>query len=891
MKGIYTAIIIVFVFIDISIGQTITGIVTDANKYPIPFTSVVLMNIEESTILSYSTTDDKGCYIVKLQKKGEFLLRISNFMYQNQEKNISIYSNEIITANFILEETPVHLNEIIVKGRYTGISYGKDTIFYNPKIFTDGSEVVLGDVLNKLPGIEVDVGGNIKAHGKDVDKLLLNGQDFFAGNTQMATKNLSADIAESIEVLNNYSEYSMLNGFQSHEQTAINIGVNKNKLGKISGNISIGGGYENKYNINSNLLCINSKTMIALLAAKNNTGEEVFSINDYFRLQGGINEVMGNNGSFEMSEEEQRLLMPSNNIYAKTNAFSALNLSYQPKQKIKLNSYILFNTSQSDSEDSNLYTYNSLNRESYKLQEKSSSIVDNKLFSGYFKINYNPSSTFSFIYNGSISNSIMENNEAINSISKNQQLYNYGIREINPLITQHKAMLMKTLKKHIFLSSVKLNYSDRPNDYYLKTDSLLLPLSLVEYDNWYYGKQNIKQDRLNGELTSAFLFRLNKDYYLKPTLGVNFEKQSYTSFISENNPFEENKYMGDTLHNELQFKLYDYYGSLEVVKNRGLFQFKMGTSAHIINFSKNITKQINYDKIRLNPVIELSLVFSEKHKFNTSFSKTINMNSIKSFSDKIIFDSYQSYFFDGSLNYLYETQYNIGLRYNLYDMFSNTMIIFTGNYNKGTHSISKNYLQEGILSSVNSMTSPNKEDFFSNLYLKKSVGFIPWTINYTGSYIHSRFYNWLSGQLNRINTQIITNQFKMESKYQLPINIESYLKIEYLKNIISFGYKTNQSVQRYGCILKFKNKERFYSDIGFEYVKNDMIYMQDQFILSGNIRYLTKNNIEFQLRGNNVLNLHNQNWSSISYKENYNLEQFYKQIPGNIICSVKYIFK
>jgi hypothetical protein len=886
-------VVIVFIFTNIANAQiTISGKVTDYKENVVSYALIILIDIKDSAIVSYTNTDDNGDFSIKTHRKGNFVLKISNLSYKTQTKEFSINENtgKVIELNFVLEDNIIPLNEITIKERYSGIHYGQDTIRYNPKVFTDGSERVLGDVLNKLPGVEVDSKGNIKAHGKQVDKLLLNGQDFFANNTQMATKNLPANIAESVEVLNNYSEYSLFNGFQSHNQTAINIGVNKNNLGQISGNISAGGGIENKYKTNVNLMRMASKSMITFIGAQNNTGDEVFSFEDYIRLQGGANEVFGNNGFFNLTEDELRLLMPSDNIYSKTNGLSALNLSYQSGNKFKLNSYALFNRDRTEEEDINRYVYNLPDGENVTALENIAAKTKNGLFSGYLKTNYNPSSSLSLAYSGDISNSMMKRENNILNESENKQLFNYGVRNINHLRTKHNLLMMKAIGAHLLLSNLKLSYSDNPIDYSLKTDSLLLPIPLTLYNDWYYGRQDIHEKQLSGELSVAFLYRLNENYYLRSVLGTEIKRQTYASFISENIPSESIVYLGDSLHNSLNFNLYDYYGNLELIKNKRFFQFKAGVSAHIYNPSGNIAGQISYKKLQLNPTLELSLFFSEKHRLTTILNKVINTNPINDFADNIVINSHNAYRSNGLFDYLYNSQHNVQLIYNLDDRFSNTMLLFSGMYNRTKHSATKNYFQDGVLSVINSILSPPKENLLLNFTVIKGFGFAPWRLSYKGRYMNNKYSYMVDEQENKVNSQIINNQLKVESRYRFPLNAEIYLGWNQADNSISSGYKINQSVWRYGGKIKFKANNRFYADAEFELRKNKMPnYSQNKYIVNGSVRYILCKNIEIQLCGYNILNLYGQTWSSVSYSGNYSLERFYNQIPGNIVFNIKYM--
>jgi len=210
--------------------SAISGRVSDNENEAIEFALVALKQVNDSSVVAYTITDESGRYTLKINKQGDFLVHVSYLGYTTQIKQITLSEDTNVTDfDFIMSPDVISLQEIVVKGRKTGILFDNDTIRYDIQSFKDGSEVVLGDVLNKLPGIEVDEKGAVKAQGKQVDKILLNGQDFFQGNTQMATKNLAADIAESVEVLNNYSEYSILSGFQSHENTVIFLACGNHK--------------------------------------------------------------------------------------------------------------------------------------------------------------------------------------------------------------------------------------------------------------------------------------------------------------------------------------------------------------------------------------------------------------------------------------------------------------------------------------------------------------------------------------------------------------------------------------------------------------------------------------------------------------------------------------
>ncbi len=82
-----------------------------------------------------------------------------------------------------------------------------DTLIYDADSFKNGSERKLEDIIDKLPGVEINASGQIEVEGKVVNKLMVNGKDFFDGDTKIATKNIPSSTVDKIQVLKNYGEW------------------------------------------------------------------------------------------------------------------------------------------------------------------------------------------------------------------------------------------------------------------------------------------------------------------------------------------------------------------------------------------------------------------------------------------------------------------------------------------------------------------------------------------------------------------------------------------------------------------------------------------------------------------------------------------------------------
>jgi hypothetical protein len=118
-----------------------------------------------------------------------------------------------------------------------------DTIIYNADSFKNGSERKLEDVLEKLPGVEINDDGQIEVEGKAVEKITVDGKEFFSGDTKLASKNIPSNAVDKIQVLRNYSSVSQLSGVQNNQdRVAINIKLKEGKKNFWFGDITAGAG-------------------------------------------------------------------------------------------------------------------------------------------------------------------------------------------------------------------------------------------------------------------------------------------------------------------------------------------------------------------------------------------------------------------------------------------------------------------------------------------------------------------------------------------------------------------------------------------------------------------------------------------------------------------------
>ena len=182
---------IFFIFLNFkTYSQTIiTGNVKDSiNNNPIGNLNAYITPLNSPAVLAYNFTNQQGNYTIKLQKKGTYLLHFNSLSYR--KKTISITCLDSATKqeiNVILSPEVKILNEVFIQNN-SGINIKKDTILIDVKQFTKGNEKNVEEVLKKLPGINVDNDGTIKIKDKEVEKIMVEGDDFLQKGYKLLTK-------------------------------------------------------------------------------------------------------------------------------------------------------------------------------------------------------------------------------------------------------------------------------------------------------------------------------------------------------------------------------------------------------------------------------------------------------------------------------------------------------------------------------------------------------------------------------------------------------------------------------------------------------------------------------------------------------------------------------
>jgi hypothetical protein len=250
----------------------------------------------------FGVTNENGVFEIKGVKGGNYLLQVSFLGHQTIFRYVTVPlpgSDNIGTIS--MKSTPVSLGEVVVEEEYTPLRFKTDTIEYNTAAFVTKPDAVVEDLLKKLPGIDVDRAGNIKAMGEDIKKVLVDGKEFFGNDPKMATRNVPADALRKVQVFDKRSDESEFTGIDDGTRDkTLNLLLKEDKKNAIFGELLGGGGNDDHYQASGKVYKFSKKNQFAALGMMNNINQFGFSFKDYIDFSGGIQGIGGHGGAVQI---------------------------------------------------------------------------------------------------------------------------------------------------------------------------------------------------------------------------------------------------------------------------------------------------------------------------------------------------------------------------------------------------------------------------------------------------------------------------------------------------------------------------------------------------------------------------------------------------------------
>ena len=278
----------------------IKGIVQDTSSIGMGGATVMLLAPKDSALVNFSRANDKGVFEFKNVKNTNYILKVSYVGYLPYQQILTPSPTEIADlGNVGIKPISKELLEVVVRTARAPLTIKGDTIEYDARSFKVPAGSSVEDLLRRLPGMEIDAQGNIKAQGKDVKKVLVDGKTFFGDDPKAATKNLGAETISKVQVFNDKSEQSKLTGVDDgKKEKAINLELKeeykKGAFGKITGAV----GTDSRMAARGNYNKFNKTSQFSILGYGNNINETGVNWSDYGEFKGNNSFSNSDNGDF-----------------------------------------------------------------------------------------------------------------------------------------------------------------------------------------------------------------------------------------------------------------------------------------------------------------------------------------------------------------------------------------------------------------------------------------------------------------------------------------------------------------------------------------------------------------------------------------------------------------
>lgn len=278
----------------------VKGQLTDSlQKQQVSGATVSLINAKDSSLVALTRTDTAGNFWFDKLSAGSYRLSASQVNFHPQWKNFILTGNEAtVNLGRISMKDKSIMEAVTVTAQRPPVVVNGDTLEFNAEAFKTKPNAVVEDILKKMPGVEVDKDGTIRVNGKKINRVLVNGKDFFNGDPKMATRNLAADALDKVQVFDKQSDQATFTGIDDgNAEKTINLKLKKDKKNAAFGKVSAAAGNNNRFDGQFNINRFRGNQQLSAIGMANNTNRQGFSIMDMLNFSGQARKMMSGGGA------------------------------------------------------------------------------------------------------------------------------------------------------------------------------------------------------------------------------------------------------------------------------------------------------------------------------------------------------------------------------------------------------------------------------------------------------------------------------------------------------------------------------------------------------------------------------------------------------------------
>ncbi|WP_130734288.1 carboxypeptidase-like regulatory domain-containing protein [Flavobacterium sp. J27] len=845
-----------FFFLNFSFSQTLIGTVKDSLNNPLANANVIAKPLLENKGLKFAIADHLGRYKLELEKEVPYEIKVSYLGYK--EVVLKVEANtDLKEHHFVLQESGQQLKEIVIDYEYQPIVVKKDTLIYNVASFANGNERKMKEVLEKMPGVEVDKEGTVTVQGKKVTQMMVEGKSFFGGGSKLAVENIPADALDKIEVIDHFNKVGFLKQVSDSDELAMNVKLKEEKKKFVFGDVEAGAELANDngfHLLHAALFYYSPKTNVSFIGDANNIGKRTFSFQDLMRFQGGVSSFLNDR---KQLTNLYAFTTDNTDVIENKSQFGALNFQHDINSKLAVEGFAIFSKlfSASLTESNNEYLQNNAFTFENRTTQKENKTV---LGIANVKLDYSPSDQSKWFYNAQLQLSANDATSMLNSLRDGQQSVFETINEadnnqIKQFLEWHKQYKNT---KHTTTFVVNQSYENNiPTNTWLTDTEFLAGLIPLENDSFYHIQQikKVKNNSVDALLKHYWI--VNNYNHLYTNVGNNFGttklKITEKQFLSDGTV---NDFANGGFGNDLDYVLNDFYIGLEYKFKIGKWINKPGIYAHKYHLQTNqIAATYTVNKTYLEPQWDSEYEFNQSEALTFKYQLSNDFPDATQLLERYTLQSYNTVF-RGNALLSNERFHTASLRYKKTSMYRGLMLFANINFNKKIRTIRNKVELDGINQFTTPIITDNPETNW------KAYGTISKKIYRFRLQFNSSL-SWFS-YIQTLNNQTTTNNRNNQAvgvKISTATKKWPIVSIGYNKSFSQFSGLTSSQftndVFSFSLDIDFLKSFTFKTDYEVTFNENSLGQKTNYRIGNAYLSYQKKNNpFRFELSAQNYFN-------------------------------------
>ena len=329
-------------------------VVDNKDKVPLPGATVLLTRLHDS-VKTVVITEVAGKFVFQ-QTPGRYQLTVSFLSYQTVQRNLTLSNAELHLGTIALTSDTRQLKEVQVIGKTPTAVQKGDTTELNAKAFKTNPDANAEDLVQKMPGISVQ-DGQVKAQGENVQRVLVDGKEFFGDDVNATLRNLPAEVIDKIQILEEQSEQARVSGFDDGTRVkTLNIVTRPDRRTGQFGRVYAGAGTDARYQVGGSVNFFKPGQRLTILGQSNSINQQNFSGEDLIGVaSGGGGGGRGGRGGGGRGGDNE-FVVPQLSGITKTHS-AGLNYSGQWGKKLEISGSYFGNYTDNDAYEKTFLQY------------------------------------------------------------------------------------------------------------------------------------------------------------------------------------------------------------------------------------------------------------------------------------------------------------------------------------------------------------------------------------------------------------------------------------------------------------------------------------------------------------------------------------------------------